>query len=498
MKISIVLFFLLTANNLFTQTNSINDFYFKKVNTLMLITNYHHQSEYKVIKKEKPAFAGKISRAEILYGKFENIDANILIARETENIDYIINYNRFKIDSYEAGGKKIYNSSYGYDHLKSGINLLKDSDYLMTFNFDYQYGLNGMHNNTNYNNQIKRTLIFSPEFNYFFSEKSYFDFKFLFSDLKLEFESPQNNLKNQYSFFQTKIKYKRIWSSINSFYFEFFSILDSLKINNTYNNNFAYFKLSDKFALSKKFTINLSLKFNVNKNYPFVISPSANLFFIFKHFNIQTGYKHNYDYLNFYNHIKENKFYKLSSGNKPTLVNEYYSTVFINIADNVTYNINFSYNDVTHFPEIKEDVDKILLLMFNNQINYFQITQEISFKINRHFQLSLNHIYRPHQKPDKISNLIRNIFCVNPQLNYSIINTGLILKYYDLNYFIDNENNYTIIKSNILMDIYFKAYFTKTFGLKIKIKNVTNKKIILTPGYPEIENIFNIGVIAEF
>jgi hypothetical protein len=48
------------------------------------------------------------------------------------------------------------------------------------------------------------------------------------------------------------------------------------------------------------------------------------------------------------------------------------------------------------------------------------------------------------------------------------------------------------------MDIFSKLYFTDTFGLILKIKNLTDKSIELVPNYPEIENIFNLGIIAEF
>ncbi|MBU1078789.1 MAG: hypothetical protein KKH98_15950, partial [Spirochaetes bacterium] len=288
-------------------TNSGNDLYFQEVETLNLITNYRFKADTQIIKQDDTGSEGKISRAEISYGKNENLDAQIMIAGETSQIDYIIEYNRFKINSYQVGGNTIYNSLYGYDNLRSGVNLLKANDYMLNLAFDYQYGFAGLHGNTNFNNQIKRNLIFSPEFKYFFSEKSYFNFKFDFSDLYINYENAENSLKNKYSFLQTKITYKRVWSSINSFQIEFHTISDSLNIDKTYNNNVATAGIFDRFAMSKKLMIDLGLKINVNKNYPFVISPSVDLFFIFKHFNIQIGYDRLYDYLNSFEIINKNK-----------------------------------------------------------------------------------------------------------------------------------------------------------------------------------------------
>jgi|GEM_PF-3689916 len=479
-------------------TNSGNDLYFQEVETLNLITNYRFKADTQIIKQDDTGSEGKISRAEISYGKNENLDAQIMIAGETSQIDYIIEYNRFKINSYQVGGNTIYNSLYGYDNLRSGVNLLKANDYMLNLAFDYQYGFAGLHGNTNFNNQIKRNLIFSPEFKYFFSEKSYFNFKFDFSDLYINYENAENSLKNKYSFLQTKITYKRVWSSINSFQIEFHTISDSLNIDKTYNNNVATAGIFDRFAMSKKLMIDLGLKINVNKNYPFVISPSVDLFFIFKHFNIQIGYDRLYDYLNSFEIINKNKFYKFYKKSEPLLNHNFRMILYIYFTKNVTFNISSSYNQASNYPESFQDKDELFQLQLKDNIKYARINPELMIDLAGDLKLNLNYIYIPYKDPGKLSDLIVNTAETALIYDSKKIKSGLILKYQDINYFIDNKNNYTIIKPNIFMNIYLKIYLTETFGLMIKAENLTDKEIIKTPGYPEFEKIFNIGIIAEF
>ncbi len=494
----LILFFLL-ADNISAATNFIlNSFYFDRIDTASLISNYRYQPEKDILIGEEFRRAGKISRTELLYGNFESIDANILIARETEDINYIINYNRFKIDSYRVDNKKIFNSSFGNDYFKSGVNFLLADDYKINLNFDYKFQHNGLHYNTNYNDQIKRNLFFSPQLEYFFSEKDYLKFNFLYSDFNLEYESFSSDLKNNYYFFQSKIIYKRIFSSINYFHLEFYNILDSLRVANTINNNYAYFKIYDKFAFSKKFIVNLDLVFNINKNYPFYFSPGIDFSFIFKNFNIQAGYKHDYNYLYYYDHISRNNYYKFSSNNVPYLEDRLFLKVFINLLENISYSIIGSYTKTDNFPEIKEDSDGLNFLRPRDNIYYGRIEQELLFEISKYLDISINYKNIPYQKTDKVSNLVKNIFLFNLGLDYSIIKSGLTLEYHDKKYFIDNTNNFSIINPNIFMNIFVKIYFTESFGIMCRAKNLTDKKIIIVPNYPEIENIFSIGIIAEF
>lgn len=496
--VKIILFCFIFTLKIFSRTNVMTNFYFQNYDAVSLLSNYQYNPAGDVIKEKEFESKGKMSRTEILYGNFENIDANILIARETENINYIISYNRFKIDSYEVRKKKVLNSALGFDYLKSGINFLLADDYMINFDFDYKYKQNGLQGNTNYNNQVKRHLFFSPQIEYSFSEKSYLKFNFEYSDLKLDNESSRESMRNNYSFFQSRIVYKRIWSSVNYIHFEFFNILDSLKVENSRNNQYACFNISDKFAVSKRFTVDATLKFNINKHYPFTLSGGFSPFFIFKNFNIQPGYEYNYDYLYCYNYINENNYFKFRSGNSPFLNHKGYLNIFINLTEFMSYNINCSYNHSDNFPEIKEDADRLYTLIPRDNINYAEIKQEVLFTIKRYMDFSFEYQTIPFTKPAVISALAKNTLSLNFALNYSLIRAGFNLKYYDYKYFIDNKNNYDIIEPVVVMDIYTKIYFTKTFGIILKAKNLTGKKIIITPNYPEMENIFNIGVIAEF
>ena len=161
--------------------------------------------------------------------------------------------------------------------------------------------------------------------------------------MNLEYESFKNNLENKYSYFQSKIIYKRIWSSVNYFHVEFHNLLDTLKSTTSTNNNYTYIKIENKSALSRKFIIDLFLKpnFDVNKKKWFILSGGFNFLFNFKSFNIQSGYKHEYKYTDYFNNIYKNNFYKFGSNIFPYLNHKSYLMLFFNFIKFTTYSINF-------------------------------------------------------------------------------------------------------------------------------------------------------------
>ncbi|MBU1078636.1 MAG: hypothetical protein KKH98_15160, partial [Spirochaetes bacterium] len=196
--------------------------------------------------------------------------------------------------------------------------------------------------------------------------------------------------------------------------------------------------------------------------------------------------------------INKNKFYKFYKKSEPLLNHNFRMILYIYFTKNVTFNISSSYNQASNYPESFQDKDELFQLQLKDNIKYARINPELMIDLAGDLKLNLNYIYIPYKDPGKLSDLIVNTAETALIYDSKKIKSGLILKYQDINYFIDNKNNYTIIKPNIFMNIYLKIYLTETFGLMIKAENLTDKEIIKTPGYPEFEKIFNIGIIAEF
>ena len=58
-----------------------NQYYFPALDTSALLTNFQYKPDYKIFTPEATAQGAKLSRIEILYGRFEHLDANIMIAK---------------------------------------------------------------------------------------------------------------------------------------------------------------------------------------------------------------------------------------------------------------------------------------------------------------------------------------------------------------------------------------------------------------------------------
>ncbi|MDD5067736.1 MAG: hypothetical protein PHF84_11890 [bacterium] len=476
-----------------------NTYYFIDYSPSSVLTNQPLLLPYEEDRKKKAVETGRLYKAEILYGNFENLDANIVMSRESGDVGYLITYNRFKINSYTTNDKKLYNSSYGYDTFQAGVNMLLLKDLSCTLNVDYHYQNNGMLFNTNYNNQFKRRIRLAPQFRYYLNEKSFFNFNFLYHNLDLEFESSRNSLQNKYYYFSTEVNYRRIWSTINSLNFYFMNIQDSLQINrDKKNNNYARFMLSDQFALSKMFIINTGLAFDVNKNYPFTISPRLDLSFLFPRINFKLGYEREYDPLACQELIRQNSFMKYPSAIPPRTGHKVFLNTFISLSRSLTYNLNLSWHEVSHYPRLKADEDGLIYPDPMEKAEYDMVRQEVSFKLLKGLGCFIQYNYIPFIRPGKITDLPVNKLKAGIDIAFSVFKTSFILNYSDLNYFLDKNNNYINIQSNILMDIFIQGNFTRSFGMILKVKNLTSRRIFSVPLYPSLENIINIGITAGF
>lgn len=496
MKKTLILFFLCLSC---LEAQNSNDFYFMNYDPMALFTNRKALPRYAPADGQADPEAGRLYRTDILYGNFENLDAHIIMSRESRDIGTMVTYNRFKINSFNTNGKKVYNSAYGFDAFSAGVHLNLLKDLSLNFSIDYNYRYSGMLFNTNYNNQFKRRVLFSPQLKYFLTERSILNFNFLYSNLNLEFESPVRSLFNQHSFFQTEIIYRRIWSSVNSFTFRILNIQDSQSAEGEErDNNYARFGFSDKFALSRMFILNAGLALDVNKNYPFTLSPLLGFSFLFPGFNVQTAYERLYDLHPALPVIAGNDFFKYGISTPPCLDDRISLTFFLPLSEALTFTSTVSFDHYRNYPFFGFDREDLAYPRSLKEMDLLKLTQEIRVRAARGLSFHLQYRALPYQRPEKIFRIYRNEADLAAEMESSPLSWKLVLRYQDMNYFLDNRNDYIIIKSNVLADILVQLHLTRSFGILLKARNLACRRVFNIPMYPSLESIFNAGITAGF
>ncbi len=439
-----------------------------------------------------------ISQAEVLYGKYENIDLMLLISREYNGSGYLINYNRFRIDSYPVNNIKVYNSSYGNDDLNSNLYFLLNRNLLLNLNVKYNAELTGTMHNPYYNNQSKRDLIFSPTFKYSITEKSFIKTTFIYNDFYLNFESSNNEYYIGNTFFKINMEYSRIWSKINSFSINADVMQTETDINTIREiNSLALIKFKDKFALSKFLIFTIGMDFNLNKRFDFIFDPKIKILYLMKGMNFSFAYIPTYLPLYYKNIIKNNDFIKINTFMRPYISREFLLNMNINFIKRIRYSLKLKYNRYINYPSMIYDTDNIFFLA-GITVNNLQIINKIIYNLTKGIDITGIYTYIPYQDNERINWFCKNQLTANFNISVADADIKIGMKYYDIKNFLDNSNNAIRLGANIIMQFDIVYKINKSLGLKFEIENYNKNIYYKVPYYPEYEKLIKLGIYTGF
>jgi len=503
MRISKILFILLLLLTVKLFASEDEQFFFT-TNDFILKTNENQilQKQSLILSLDNIKYKDNknLSYAEILYGRFENYRANLTIARESSDRGYIINYLRERMDSFNIGSKKIYNSSFGIDVLDTGINYLFSPEMQINFNFNYKYFTKGMMTNPIYDIQNKRKIYIVPEFKYFFSESSTFSAALNYYEIKSEYESSSSSLLLNINGVKSTLSYEKLWSEINALTANFVIYQYTMKYNSiSLVNNIGIVDLREKFALSRTTVINLKLGMNFNKKYSPILSTKFDVSFSLLPLNIvfEVLRSYNADYFN--DLIMDNYFIKINGELNPMIDNSYSIGFKLYLLKSLFLRVKPSYDAIKNFPAFVEDNDK---LSFIENLDYdaVRILSDINFAPSEVVNFAVSYQQIPYLKSryNFVPYLTRDKVDMRFSLNLEHIKFDSDLVYYNIRDYIDIDNNVQNLKSSILFNFKIRYFFSPSLAAEIEAKNINNREYYKISNYVEPEKLLRAGIYTRF
>ncbi len=447
--------------------------------------------ENKIEKKDK------LSRAEILYGSFENLDSKLLISKENNKIGYLINYERFKIDSFTKNNNiKILNSGFGYDNFNSTLYFLLSNNFLFNLNIDYKSLLSGLMKNKNYNTLSDRNLFFTPRMSFVLTERLRIKSKVSYNNFYKDFESSNNIYTIDGSVINLSFLYSRIWSKINAFNIKINSYQYKINYNNnSIINNIVLLNLKDKFALSKKLIITTGLDMNINRHYSFIIRPLFYLSYSFEFINLNFQYYNKYLPLEYKKIIYQYRYVKIDRKILPVIKDTFLLKVNTLKWQNVLFSFVTEFNSFKNLPLLILDGDLLYRITSLNNAD-IETGLEFYYQYNNLFSISLEYKYIPYLK--YLYYYPKNKLNMNIKLKYYPLYINLTVKYCDIKKFLDYKNDYISLRANINMNIDITYNLDKSMGIKLSLENINWNDNYILPLYNKYEKLYKIGIFTGF
>jgi len=440
----------------------------------------------------------KQSFAEILYGSYGYLYANVTFAGEDLKKGYFLNYTRKKIESYDVNSKKIYNSALSIDKLGSGFFWLLENNISMDIYLNFQTDIKGLLNNEIYNNQFKNYFIISPNFKYNFSENSKIKGNINYYEIKSKFESAIRYYENRILLLNSVISYEKVFSEINSLAISVFLSQHLVEFTpNRVINNIGEIKLKDKFALSVYDIIDTGLSLNLNKSY----KPIVSLDFLYSNRKLKKiipflGFQRVYNSQRYKDFIMENYYVKVKNFLPPEINNSFIIGANLLFFDNMIYEIKILYSSFNNGYILKEDEDS---LFYIDKLDFseLKILNNIDFKILKFFRVKILYEYLPYINK-KVPFKSKNLFNYILDFKNSNINLNFSVFYTDIMEYLNKELEWNWINRYLVFNLSVSYEIYKNYVINFTAENLNIGDFYKIGKYVEPENIYQLGIKIKF
>ena len=440
----------------------------------------------------------KVSHAEVLYGKYENIDLQLLISREYENAGYLINYARFKIESFPTNDRKVFNSGYGSDNLNANLYFLLGQNFLLNLGLKYNTSLNGTMSNPFYNNESARVLVFNPSFKYFISDKSFISAVFSYNDSYVNFESADNEYYVGNTMFEANVEYSRVWSRINAFSLNLDTIQYSTELQNNRDvNSIAIVKAQDKFAVSKSLIFTFGLNANVNKKYSFVFEPIIDMLYLFnKTLNLNIFYNSLYipEYYN--NVILTDRFVQVLDFFKPYIKRNLGLGIGTAVNKDAYLTVESVFVKYKNYPSFIYGNNRLYYIN-PGDFDVINLQTVLRYEIDCCLNFILKYDYIPYVSDNSVY-LIKNKLSLDFNFTFNMVELNFKIKYFDLMRYTTESGNSLFLDANIVADVDCAYKINNSFGFKLKVANIGKNTVCKLPFYPEYNDLIKLGIYTGF